>query len=160
MHVAAPVLGFEQLNRFCSGQPAAVCRVMLQDEIDERLTDDHAHLGRLTRIGACTAAGAVQGDNLRQALQHQIARYRIRQNVLHILQRDRDLHADQPFGDCGRHDLAMVGIGCALLLVRRHARYAVPERSADILARPARIDVAVKKRTVAQAFKATFSQQF
>jgi hypothetical protein len=68
------VFGSQQVDGLSLCQPAARFGMMFQDEIDERLADDHAHLGRLARMGAAVAATTLVNRDFRQRLQHQIPR--------------------------------------------------------------------------------------
>src|SRR5450756_400275 len=73
-HVAAFVLGPQDLHRLILADPARLVRMVLPDEGGERLAYYQAHIQWQARLGPVGTARALQGDDVIGILQDQIAR--------------------------------------------------------------------------------------
>ncbi len=111
VHVAAFVLGAQDLHRLFRRDPAGTVRVVLGDETGERLADNEADVERLAGIGARGAAGALQDHDVIGVLQHDVAGAGVGEYLLQVGQADLFLDGDQLLGCLQWHDLAVVSIG-------------------------------------------------
>jgi len=144
MDVAPGVLGVEQGQRLGGRDPAAAGRVVLQDEVDERLADDHTDLRRLAGILHPGPARALVDGHLRRAVEHNIPRGGVGDDLLQGLQGNGLLDADQRLGGLHRHHLAVIDRGPQRVLRPGvpHAGEEPAPRPGDVLRRPAHVGVA------------------
>ena len=82
------VLRLQKFKSLCLSKSAAALGVMLQQEIHERLADDHAHLSGLAVIRIGVTASALINSHIRRPFEHQIPSHGVRDDLLQVAQRD------------------------------------------------------------------------
>jgi hypothetical protein len=114
MHMSPPVLCLQQRQSLVLGKPAAAPGVVLKDEVNERLSYDHADLGRLTMTGTSMPATAFVDSHIRGSLQQNLPGNRIGYDLLQITEGYLLVECDYGFGMLQGEHLAMVMVCAAL----------------------------------------------
>jgi hypothetical protein len=111
VHVAAFVLGLQNVYCFSLADPSGSPRVVLGDKAGKRLANDKANVQRLAGMGSRGPAGTLQDHDVIRMMQHNIAGASVGNNLLQVGQVDLPIYNYQAAGCCQRYDLSVVSIG-------------------------------------------------
>jgi hypothetical protein len=84
VHVASLVFFPKDIQGFGLRETATAVRVVLQDEVHERLSRDQTHLGRMTRTRSSVPAAALVGCEFGGSFKHQLPRHRVGDDLLEV----------------------------------------------------------------------------
>jgi len=81
---------------------------MVQQEIDEGLTNDETHLSGTTRIVASVTARTLEHSNIRRPLQDEIPGHSVWDDSVQVPKRDFAVHCDAPSHEYERQHVALL----------------------------------------------------
>ena len=110
MNVPAFVFFAQNFDCFILGDTPRAVWIMFDHEIVRASSNRHAHIRRLARILTRVSACAFIQRNPERCLEHDIARYWIRNDLLDIARVNVVIELDQFDGEFGREHFAMIGI--------------------------------------------------
>ena len=157
------VFGLEEFQRLRLSESAAAVWIVLQDEIHEGLPDDHAHLGRLARMGASVPAGALVDGDIGRPFEYQVPGHRVGNDLLQLAQRYISVQGDNGASQLRRQHLAVVAVGQPPLGLRTesgdHMREGEVDEKTNILVEPAMVNVGVRCAEIQNPLPSTFPNQ-
>jgi len=111
VHVASLVLGTQDSNGLRLSDSARVPRVVVCDEAGKRLADDEADVKWQTRFVTLGTARAVKNHDVVGMAEDDVARDRVRDDLLDPAQFEIGVEHHKPLGCLERNDFAVVAVG-------------------------------------------------